>query len=419
MPVSVNKAKPLSIRDLPAISSILFPKNYRLLPNTTEIFELELAFKEFNVLSKPEVIERGAYFERVDNALTNHYLICTNSSSLMWQGRSETARAYFKEGSFSTGYATHGLFPYRGKFHPQMIKAILNILGIKKGDVVLDPMCGSGTLNVEAALMGIDSIGIEKSPFCVLMSTVKYNALNASIDQLAKAKQNQTSNFMILQSSKTVPNRFRNVKSANMAQPLTLLAFLDAMGYSRRCSKNIDTLYPIVLTRYIEQTKSFTHIRKKLNLTVGDAHFKIGDAKKLPLENNSVDAIVTSPPYSFAIDYAENDKPQLEYLGYTVADLKRSMIGLKGKTRKDKLANYFDDMHAVLAEISRVLKTGRYAVIVIGSNDIQTGGVRLENMVIEYAHDAGLHLEHEIVKPIKGIRNTMKEEYILFFIKGE
>ena len=35
---------------------------------------------------------------------------------------------------------THGLFPYRGKFHPQLIRALLNILKVKKGDVVLDPM---------------------------------------------------------------------------------------------------------------------------------------------------------------------------------------------------------------------------------------------------------------------------------------
>ena len=38
------------------------------------------------------------------------------------------------------------LFPYRGKFHPQLIRALLNILQIKPGQTVLDPMAGSSTV---------------------------------------------------------------------------------------------------------------------------------------------------------------------------------------------------------------------------------------------------------------------------------
>ena len=44
---------------------------------------------------------------------------------------------------------------------------------VKTGEIVLDPMCGSGTLNVEASLIGIDSIGLDVSPFCRLMTCVK------------------------------------------------------------------------------------------------------------------------------------------------------------------------------------------------------------------------------------------------------
>ena len=93
------------------------------------------------------------------------------------------------------------------------------------------------------------------------------------------------------------------------------------------------------------------------------------------------------------------------------------MIGLKGKTRKEKLANYFDDMDKVLSEMSRVLKIGKYAVIIIGSNDIQTGGIRLESKVEEMAVKHEFVLDQKMVKPIKGIQNTMKDEYILFLRK--
>ena len=159
--------------------------------------------------------------------------------------------------------------------------------------------------------------------------------------------------------------------------------------------------------------------KKKHCLSIGKAKFEIGDAQALPINDNSIDAIITSPPYSFAIDYADNDRPQLEYLGYDVESLKNEMIGLRGKTRKEKLSNYFEDMNQVLKEMARVLKIGKYAVIIIGSNDIQTGGIRLETKIEEMASKHSFVLDQKVLKPIKGIQNTMKDEYILFLRKAK
>jgi len=405
------------IQNLPKINSLLFPKEYELLPNTTELFELEFAFYEYKSLTKEEIIQRGAFFKSIDNVLTNHYLICSNTNSLIWQGRSEITKAYFKEGSFSTGYATHSLFPYRGKFHPQLIKGILNILRVKPGDIILDPMCGSGTLNVEAAIIGINSIGIEKSPFCILMSKVKYESLRSDSRIFSTTLKNVNEIYYKLAKEKNLPTEFKFGNNFNLEKAVILLAFLDAMGYSRRCSKSLNTLFPLVLKRYIGQINSFIQIRDKLNLEIGKAYFRIGDARKLPIKDSSIDAIITSPPYSFAIDYVENDRPQLEYLGYNTISLKKEMIGLYGKTKKERLLYYFEDMDKALKEMHRVLKTGKYAVIIIGSNDIQTGGVRLESKIEEEALNIGFILDRKIIKPIKGIRNTMREEYILFLRK--
>ena len=407
-----------SLLNLPKISSIILPKGFELLPNTSEVFELELAFYEYNFLSKDEIIHRGAFFKSVEGIPTYHYLICSNNSPLIWEGRSQITRSYFKEGNFSTGYATHGLFPYRGKFHPQLIKSILNILKIKPGDIVLDPMCGSGTLNIEASIIGINSIGIEKSPFCVLMSKVKQEALKVDNTILSSIIKNSEKNYDILINSNKIPKEFSYYDEFKIEKTTILLAFLDAMGYARRSSKSIDILFPTVLKRYIGQIKSFIEMRDKLDLKIGDAKFEIGDARNLNIADNSIDAIITSPPYSFAIDYAENDRPQLEYLGYNVSKLKDEMVGLNGKNKKEKLANYFEDMNKILSEMYRVLKKGKYAVIIIGSNDVQTGGIRLETKVEEMALKIGFILDQKIVKPIKGIQNTMKDEYILFLRKG-
>lgn len=403
--------------DLPKITSFLLPKEYELLPNISEVFELEFAYYEYKFLTKSEIVQRGAFFKSVDGLPTYHYMICSNNSPLVWKGISKITKSYFKEGNFSTGYATHGLFPYRGKFHPQLIKGILNILKIQPEDVVLDPMCGSGTLNVEASLLGINSIGVEKSPFCVLMSKVKYEALKVHKPQLSTILDNMHKNYKILRNSKNIPADFFYNNGFESEKAITLLAFLDAMGYARRCLKSMEELFPSVLKRYVGQIGAFTQAREKIPLRIGKSRFEIGDARNLPIENNSIDAIITSPPYSFAIDYAENDRPQLEYLGYDIYKLKDEMIGLKGKNKKEKLANYFDDMDKVLSEIARVLKVGKYAVIIIGSNDIQTGGIRLETKVEEMALKHSFVVDQKIVKPIKGIQNTMRDEYILFLRK--
>jgi len=404
--MSKSISNSLSNLSLPTISEMLFPNGFELLPSVTEIFELEFAYYESKILSRRELIKRGAYFKSIDGIFEN---------------RSKSTISYFMNGIYSTGYATHGLFPYRGKFHPQMIKALMNILGIKEGETVLDPMCGSGTLNVEAALIGINSIGIDKNPFACFMSKVKLESLSLSLELLNEMLRNSRETINEFLTTKQVKEEllFAEDKESKIKR-LFLLAFLDAMGYARRTTKSITQLFPQVLNRYIKQVRSFLIISRKLNLKLGKGKIEFGDARDLSMiKDASVDGVITSPPYSFAIDYAENDRPQLEYLWFDVDKLKNEMIGLNGRSRKEKLQKYFDDMSKVMSEISRVLKAGKYAVIIIGSNDIQTGGIRLENKIKEFGMVYGLNLVREIRKPIKGIRNTMHEEFVLIFRKEE
>jgi DNA modification methylase len=49
-----------------------------------------------------------------------------------------------------------------------MIRALINIIGLNDGDKVLDPFSGSGTTSLEAQLLGIECIGIDISPLCVI-----------------------------------------------------------------------------------------------------------------------------------------------------------------------------------------------------------------------------------------------------------
>lgn len=72
---------------------------------------------------------------------------------------------------------THYLFKYPAKFHPPVVRALLQEHTTAR-DLVMDPFCGSGTLLVEAAALGRDSIGTDVDPLAVFVSRVKTTRLS-------------------------------------------------------------------------------------------------------------------------------------------------------------------------------------------------------------------------------------------------
>lgn len=80
----------------------------------------------------------------------------------------------------------HRLHPYKGKFIPQLVEYFIDghtdefkrEVFFKPGDIILDPFCGSGTTLVQAAELGVDSIGIDVSAFNAMISNVKVDNHN-------------------------------------------------------------------------------------------------------------------------------------------------------------------------------------------------------------------------------------------------
>jgi len=416
----------------------LLPAGYLASPEINEVYELKLALLEARLLDRHAVLERGAYFLAVDGEPTRHFKLCAGSGVQLPHDSGMRLRSFLATHQFKTSYATHGLFPYRGKFHPQMVKALLNVMGLRPGEVVLDPMAGSGTTAVEAALMGIDSIAVDASPFCAFLARTKVAAMSAEIEPLAPVAKEPgalTHTFRALgseQGARRVRDESYVPKGMSRAAfELLALAFLDARGYAERSTrKSAERFFADVLAKYLATVKRFQRVWAEIGASLGQGRVLEGDARKLSLAEESVDGVLFSPPYSFAVDYLANDASHLAYLGVDRSTLRERMVGLNARTRADQVRAYFEDMHRVLGEAARVLKRKRVCTLVVGSNSRQLGAavgadasapeVRygLEARLIEIAEACGLHLELSIRRLIVGIANSMREEHILMMRKA-
>jgi DNA modification methylase len=433
----------------------LFPTERRLVPYLDDVYELELAFYENQLLADEELIRNAGYFASIGDTYTRHFLMCTGESLKLPDYSSSRLKSFFQKNQFRTGYATHGLFPYRGKFHPQMIKGIINVMGLKPGDIVLDPMMGSGTVLVEACLMGIRSIGVDASPFCRFMTQTKIDALTMSLSRSRKALSNYEEVFAYFQKQVGKPARGtktrKNLKSKGFmsimepaAEYVTkknrdqltdkrretsdtynflLLAYLDSAGYSERSGRKspLDQ-FKAILERYLFVAEKIQDVLKGVDSDIAHADALEGDARALFLEDQSVDGIIFSPPYSFAIDYLKNDSFHLNFLGVETDKLREDMVGLRGRGLSEKFEIYQEDMDKVVSECARVLRPGRLCTIIVGTNNNQLGKALnvhpeevtgLHEILVDIGSKYGLQMVKMMSRPITGISNTMRREYIV------
>ncbi len=325
-----------------------------------ELYEMELAAAEAALMSDEELVRNAGYFARVGNEWTRHFLICSGEPLRLPKHSSSQLRSFFQSNQFRTGYATHGLFPYRGKFHPQMIKGLLNAMGLRSGDTVVDPMMGSGTVLIEAKLMGIKSVGLDASPFCRFMVQAKLDGLTVPLKPLQAACQESKAVFehfrkragqpsagsKVRYYAPTVPldDAFRdgpgpftydgifgalpNGCEAGAVYRFLLLAYLDSAGYSERSERKAPyDQFHAILERYYFVVEKIQNVLGGFESEMAEATAFHGDARRMPLDSDSVDGVLFSPPYSFAIDYLENDSFHLSYLA-PVYELFQACIGV-------------------------------------------------------------------------------------------
>ncbi len=262
-------------------------------------------------------------------------------------------------------YATHGLHEYRGKFFPQLVRALINISYTPEGGIVLDPMCGSGTTLVETLLSGRTTYGLDMNPLSVFVADVKCQALTMSpaplvgaYETLRKvlrgpARRNERSYFA------TLPDGDRHyLERWFAAQTLDELDAIHAAirglptkvlrNFYSVCLSNIlrsvswqknddlrvrrevrDVADGEVVARFLDRARHSTRLLAAFlgdrdGVALGRHSILEADARRagsvLPELVGKVDTIITSPPYATALPYLDTDRLSLIYLGLLSRD---------------------------------------------------------------------------------------------------
>jgi DNA modification methylase len=209
--------------------------------------------------------------------------------------------------------------------------------------------------------------------------------------------------------------------------------------------------------RFLQNAQSLIEIDRK---TV-TPQLKAGNAQELPLIAESIDLIVTSPPYaSNAIDYMRAHKFSLVWLGYSIDQLmnaRKNCIGGESTSEFDyetlppytqKIVNtlttldskkgrvlhrYYSEMTRVLQEMYRVLKPKKAAVIVVATSIMRDVDTETQTCLVEIGKKLGFEASPIGVRQLdrnrrmlpagmeinrgSQIQQRMHEEYVLGFYK--
>ncbi|MEZ5548077.1 MAG: hypothetical protein R3E74_09930 [Pseudomonadales bacterium] len=257
------------------------------------------------------------------------------------------------------------IHPFPARMAPDI--ALSKIEALAEGEIVLDPMAGSGMVLGQAAKNGFKSIGYDLDPLARIISRAGATRVNAALAEealnrlISKCKESrkgkvlldwidtdeETSSFVDYWFYPKQQDQLRSLSHYLLVEPVSEnQKILDILKISLsrliitkepKASLARDTAHSRPHRTITENDfdifdalpKSLDHVLKALDPSSIQVNTKtyLGDARKMErIKDSSIDSIITSPPYLNAIDYMRGHKLSLVWFGYTLDQL-RSIRG--------------------------------------------------------------------------------------------
>ena len=377
-----------------------------------------------------------------------------------WDFRGEDTKPY-----------THGFHTYPAMFIPQLARRlILNCSQI--GDTICDIFCGSGTALVESRLLGRNAYGIELNPLAVLIAKVKTIPLNPEI--LQKAYLSLLSDIKEYKPKKEELPKFFNIDfwfKENAIYELTkirkcikdirnkdvkdffLIAFSGAVRYAsntrngefklfRMPKEKLKDYNPDVISIFRKRAeKNIERMKEFYNDVDNKTWIKIihGDStKEYDIKGESIDCIVTSPPYGDSrttvaygqfsrlslqwLDMLEDNELQIDNQLMGGVVLPESENNLKSKSlakvlniiaehdskRAKEVLAFYLDLNKAIIQAYRILRKYKYFCVVIGNRTVKKVKLPTDFIVSELGEKLGFHTVDIIVRNIPNKHMPLK-----------
>lgn len=419
----------------------------------------------------------------------------------------------------------HKIHSFPAKFPPQLPAKFINELTLP-GDIILDPMVGSGTTMIEATILKRKAIGFDIDPLAILLVKAKFGIVKieeliscgyslierAQKDALSKKilvelqdsfdkKTMDFINYWFLDETKVelfaivkeinkisnpeLKDIFKIVFSSIIIAKTGGVSLALDLAHSRphraktisifeanvidqvnliTQTNNRDALFnKKIKSAFAEFKNKLNQISKLLNCSsiASKASVSLANVNSIPLSDNSVDLIVTSPPYpSNAIDYIRVHKFSLVWFNYMIDELSTLRkefyggenlkdvklytfsnkietilhnISLVDRNKSKIIRRYYSEMLDMLKEMFRVLKPGKATIIVIGSSVIKGIDTEIQFCLKEIGLSLGFLVSDigirqiernrrmlpasNIINKNSTIQNRMHYEYVLGFVK--